>query len=216
MTLHKGFGDTALGRGTATLRLPGRRHKCLGKPFRKTLRDEDPVSHPQGGAYLPIPSSWEDFKVYDHRDEALQNSQSIFGGRLLSLLQLSLPWKMPQGMQHKALGGSCNRNSLFLENRMVLWLYLMTSWKHIAINSLIHVSRSFLQTSSLLSASFVLSTILHFQMTSSGTSLLKSQRSSKTKGRFALHLSFLKAQIEKDRRREGFLALLTGGFITGW
>lgn len=105
VTLHKGFGDTVIGRGTATLRLPRRRHKCLGKPFRTALRDEDPVSHPQAGAYLPIPSSWEDFKVYSLRVETLQNSQSSFGGCLLSLLQLSLPWKMPQGCNIKLLEG---------------------------------------------------------------------------------------------------------------
>lgn len=181
MTLHKGFGDTALGRGTATLRLPWRRHQCLGKPRRKALRDEDPVSHPQVGAYLPIPSSWEDFKVYDLRDE----NSSKLGGCLLSLMQLSLPWKVPQGMQRKALRGSSSiKKNLFLENRMVLRLYLMTSWKRIATNLLIHVFHSFLQTSSLLSASFLLSSILHFQMTSSGISLLKSQRSSTTKGCF--------------------------------
>jgi len=127
VTLHKEFGDTALGRGTATLWLPRRRHKCLDKPFRKALRDEDPVLHPQGGAYLPVPSTWEDFKVYSLGGETLQNSQSISGGCLLSLMQLSLPWKVPQGMQHKALGGSCNGRSLLLENRMVLRLYLMTS-----------------------------------------------------------------------------------------
>lgn len=107
------------------------------------------------------------------------------------------------------------KKNLFLENRMVLQLYLMTSWKRIATNLLIHVFHSFLQTSSLLSASFLLSAILHFQMTSSGISLLKSQRSSTTKGCFTLHRSFMKAQIEKDTRREGFLALHTDGFITG-
>lgn len=78
VTLHKGFGDTVLGRGTASLRLPGRRHKCLGKPFRKALRGGDPVLHPQAGACLPIPSSWEDFKVYNLKNETLQNSHSPF------------------------------------------------------------------------------------------------------------------------------------------
>lgn len=90
---------------TAASRLPRRRHKCLGKPFRKALRDEDPVSRPQAGAHLPIPSSWEDFEVYSLRDETLQNSQSLFGGCLLSLLQLSLPWMMPQGCNIKLLEG---------------------------------------------------------------------------------------------------------------
>lgn len=50
----------------------------------------------------------------------------------------------------------------------------------------------------ILSVSIHFSIILYFHTTSSSTSLLKTQRSSKRTGCFALHLSFMKVQIEDN------------------